>query len=560
MLSIKPTKEHFALALVVGFGLFLYLYKLDQIPSGFYVDEALTGYNAYSLLQTGKDEYGKLFPIALRFFGSYTPPLYTYLTIPIIALFGLNIASVRLLSVLSGASCIMVVYFLLKELNLAKSKFTPVIGAFLFALSPWNVFYSRVGYEVHLAFLIFSLGTLLTWIGINRKPKYIIYGFSLLSLSTYAAHTQKFLVPIVVVGLLVLFRQEFAKRQLKKNLYQGLIIALIIQIPNLYLLSTPAFFTKTSLFYYSTVISQAEKIGNLIPMLFSSPLAFTREVLSQFITYFSPRSLFFLGDADPQRSIPELSVFYQWMIIPYLLGLFAFWKNRKKNSVKYILLFAFTVPLPTTLVGDPFSTQRALPLLLPIIIIIGVGMDKLIYQKKLQLWVPIFIVLIATSLLLLWRSYFVLFPNERAVIWGKGFQQLAFEIKQRPKDNFVIDQARSKPAYIELLFFLKYPPEKFHDEVSPTIKSNYYTDTAFDQNYKFANIETRNIIWEEDIYQEQILVGDALAISEQQVKEHFLEKEFEIKSPLSETIFIGFRTSSTNKCTAEYNKVHCKGI
>ena len=241
------------------------------------------------------------------------------------------------------------------------------------------------------------------------------------------------------------------------------------------------------------------------------------------------------------------------MIIPYFVGVYLLLKGRKKRSLKFILLLCLLAPLPAALAGDPFSTQRALPLLLPLIIVIALGTDRIIAKLKTKIWLPALAILISFSLLLLWRSYFVFLPNERAKAWGYGFRQLAEEIKKRPSDKFLIDQSRIKPAYIELTFFLKYPPEKFQKELDQTIKENYYTNTSFSENYSFGNIETRNINWEEDIYKEQILVGDELAISEGQAKEHFLTKVFEIRDPVDTIVFQGYKTDPKEKCAKTLN-------
>src|SRR3989344_6109468 len=160
--------EILVLFLILLIGSFLYLYKLDSIPSGIYADEAETGYNAYSILKTGKDEYGKSYPFAMRFFGSYTPPLYTYLSVPVIALFDLSIFSTRFSSAISGILSIAIVFLLLKSLNITKSFFSPLLGTLLFAIAPWMVFFSRIGYEMNLAFLFFSLTTLLIWQGLKN--------------------------------------------------------------------------------------------------------------------------------------------------------------------------------------------------------------------------------------------------------------------------------------------------------------------------------------------------------------------------------------------------------
>ncbi len=58
--------------------LFLHFYKLTSIPSGLNQDETSIGYNAYSVLTTGKDEYGKSYPIYFKSFGDEKLPVYIY--------------------------------------------------------------------------------------------------------------------------------------------------------------------------------------------------------------------------------------------------------------------------------------------------------------------------------------------------------------------------------------------------------------------------------------------------------------------------------------------------
>ena len=48
-------------------------------------DEAAIGYNAYSLLQTGKDEHGQSWPLHFKSFGDYKPGGYFYLVLPFVS-------------------------------------------------------------------------------------------------------------------------------------------------------------------------------------------------------------------------------------------------------------------------------------------------------------------------------------------------------------------------------------------------------------------------------------------------------------------------------------------
>lgn len=530
------------LGAILLMAVFLFVFKLDKVPSGLYVDEATVGYNAYSILKTGKDEYGKSFPILFRLFGSYTPPLFVYGLIPFVWALGLNVLAIRLLSVLSGLVITLIVFLFLKSLK-KTSPWLPYLGGLLFAISPWTIFYARLGYEVTFAFAIFIIGAYCIWLGLE-KSEYLKRGLFILSLSAYGAHTQRYLAPLFILTILIVFRKKLFRQKFRKQLLIGLFLAFIIQIPQLLLINTPAFWNKGNLFYSGQVINRAQNTLGFLPYFLAFPIAFLRELFSQWITYFSPRSLFFLPDPDLQRSLPAMSVFYDWMVVPYLLGLYLLWQARRKDWVKYLFILAVLSPLPTALVSDPFSTQRALPLLFPLIITITLGVNKLLLSLKKN-WQRIFVLglLVAYSLIFFWRSYFILFRKERAVVWGYGFEQLAEIIKKNPETNFVIDQVRMKPVYIELAFYQKFSPAELQKTVDQEVSKNYYWQTTFDPEYNFANIETRSISWGDDVYKKQILVGDEFSISQAQADEHFLEEAFEIKDVLGNLIFRGYSTN-----------------
>ena len=74
------------------------IWDIGNNPAGFFADEASIGYNSYLILTTGKDEWGRRFPLFFRAFGEYKNPLDIYLTAPFIAIFGLNEFSVRISS------------------------------------------------------------------------------------------------------------------------------------------------------------------------------------------------------------------------------------------------------------------------------------------------------------------------------------------------------------------------------------------------------------------------------------------------------------------------------
>ena len=98
------TKQTLILIIILSLSFILRIYQINSNPPGLTWDEASLGYNAYSILKTGKDEYGSFLPITLKSFGDYKPAVYAYLSLPFIAVLGLNELAVRLPSVLSSAS------------------------------------------------------------------------------------------------------------------------------------------------------------------------------------------------------------------------------------------------------------------------------------------------------------------------------------------------------------------------------------------------------------------------------------------------------------------------
>ena len=90
----------------------LRIYKVSEYPQGLYWDEVAIGYNAYSVLQTGKDEYGKLLPITFESFQDSKLPGYIYLTSIAELFFGATSFAVRFISVVSGVVSVYLIYLI----------------------------------------------------------------------------------------------------------------------------------------------------------------------------------------------------------------------------------------------------------------------------------------------------------------------------------------------------------------------------------------------------------------------------------------------------------------
>src|SRR3990167_2712527 len=105
------------LILIIALAFALRFWRLDSYPA-LNADEAAIGYNAYSLIQTGKDEHGNPWPIHFQSFNDYKPGFYFYLVVPFVKLLGLNEWSVRIPNALLGVATVYILYLLVKELKI----------------------------------------------------------------------------------------------------------------------------------------------------------------------------------------------------------------------------------------------------------------------------------------------------------------------------------------------------------------------------------------------------------------------------------------------------------
>src|SRR5258708_4621414 len=149
-------KHWFLILFVLFVALFLRVYKVESNPPGLTSDEASLGYNAYSILKTGRDEYGTLLPIIFKSFGDYKPGLYVYLAVPAIATLGLNETAVRLPSVIAGIFTVYLVYLVTRELF--KNDRLALISLVVAATNPWLIYFSRGAWEVNIALTLTLTG------------------------------------------------------------------------------------------------------------------------------------------------------------------------------------------------------------------------------------------------------------------------------------------------------------------------------------------------------------------------------------------------------------------
>lgn len=528
------------LALLLGFG--FRFYKLGVSPAGVYVDEASLGYNAYSILKTGKDEFGKTLPVMFRSFTTFQSPAYSYLSIPLVYFLGLNPLSVRLPSAIFGFLTIPLLYLLIKKLASPYSNLLPSLSAFFLAISPWHILYSRTAYETNVALFFLMLAVYLFYTSLE-KPWIMLSSSLFFAVSMMSYRAEIFVVPLLIIILLVDNRKKIFNDP-KKYLFPLLISTIIgfsILLPTIKISGTAGFKARTStLNIFSESLQRPwgyeENLNSYSKFLNNHQILATREFFSLYTSYFSPRYIFSLGDSGPRKPYPDLATFFVWQFPLYLLGLYFLIKNKTLGSLRnFVFGLLLLSPIPASLTRDPYSTIRSLPMVVPLVVIVSFGLIKILelipplFNKLKYLIIFFFIIYSASKLFV---SIFYLHDYFRSVYWDYGWKQVIDYLPQLdPKLPILVDSSRGHP-YIQFLFFQQYDPATFQRDNVEVSSSEYYTNLTRNLSKNLNRVTVRNFDWKADTERfEQYIITDYLAISGEQIKEHHLSLVKEIKFP-----------------------------
>jgi len=460
-------KRYFILILIILIGFGLRLYRLGDNGIGFFRDEAALGFNSWSILKTGADEYGQKLPIFFRSFEVFFLPAYVYLSVPVFAIFGLTFFATRFLSFASGTVLIYIGYIIAKEIF--KKEEAALVSAFVLAISPWAIFYSKGAFEGNLALLFFSIGFYF-WLKFFRlkKQKLFFVGILFFVASMYTYQAPRFVAP-AFIAVSILFSKNWLPRW--KLWLTGSIFAVVLYLPILSLFFLPSSYHRA---VGVSIFSDASSPPGYDPNLgsFQNFFLIPRQLTSLYLAYFSPRNLFWLGDYNPQREIAGFSVFYIWQLPFLFIGM---WKLIKKKSIdiKPLLALVFIAPIPAALTKDPFHTYRSLILFLPLSLFIGYGL--FVFYQKFGKFAKVFMLSIIVYYLSLFMfNFYKLTAVWHWQDWDYGYGEIIEFVKTQPQNlRVVIDNTRTQ-SYIHFLFHGLIPLSNYQKMASKLVDNGQY--------------------------------------------------------------------------------------
>ena len=483
----------------------LRLVYLRDAPPSLNWDEVSQGYNAYSILKTGRDEWGSLLPLAnFRAYGDYPVALNLYLTIPFIAIFGLSEFSLRVPHAILGSFTVLAAYFL--ALGLTKSKKVSLITALLVAIEPWSLFLSRfvVLSNLSVFFITFAFAAFF-----NRDKGRYLFPLSIffLGLSLFSYHSARIVTPVLLAAGFFIYKKQVLEK-LKKDSKVKVLIAVLLLVfflPLPYLLSRPETRARSKFVFLIDDASVAKIIemrqdsslpGPLARLVYNRPTYFIREFTANYVDYFSSKFLFTQGGTQYQFSIPKRGLLYLINLPLFYLGLLTVFKKalRKQKDYLFVVVWLLASPIPAAITSGQYAVVRASSMLPLPMLFSAIGLAGILDWLKSRIKVAnLLLGIYLLVLFLLARSYLILYFGEYhkdySWSWQWGYKEVVEYAKQNylDYDKIIVTKKYGEPHEF-FLFFWPWDPGNYRGD--PNLirfyQSGWYWVDGFDKFY-FVN-------------------------------------------------------------------------
>ncbi|NCN87781.1 MAG: hypothetical protein GW941_02705 [Candidatus Pacebacteria bacterium] len=505
----KKIIVYLCLSLIIILTTSLRLFNLENLPGAFFTDEAALGYNAWSLVTTLKDEYGKFLPLTLRSFDDYKPAIYSYLAIPFVSILGLTQTSSRMPAAISGILLVITIFFLIRKIT--KNNSLSLLSSLVLAITPWHIEISRTAIEAGVSLFLTTLS--ITIYKKDNKLKTIL-SLVLLVLSLWTYHSARLVAPLIILSA-IFFRVIRVSR-----IYTFSVSLIFIFGIFLSLTASQSRFGQISIFSdLESQLIREEGIredGGLIPTSIietrinhNKLLSISQSFAKSYIKNTSLDYLFLGGAQPPRVTIPETGQFLLIFLPFFLFGLAISIRVIDKPINKWLIFWLIIAPIPASLTTAEIPNTYRTIFLLPVIsILIALGLYtsyKLTkkYLGKISFFFA-FLITIAISLNFYkaWHQYRV--HQQVHQPWHRqyGYKDLIKYLNSIEDLAKVTITNRENEPYMMYLFYNKIEPSSYQSQPEKRlghleIDSGKDTWTLF--NYTFteeacpSNLDDNNI-------------------------------------------------------------------
>ncbi len=441
---------------------FLRLFRLGRVPNGFSPDEASYGYNGYSLLHTGRDRFGEWLPLFSDNFGDLISASYMWLTVPSIALFGLDEFAVRLPAALAGIAAVWVLYKLGATFCNERAG---LLAALFLAISPWHIQISRYAERSPLLPLLFCAGLYFFLRWRQRAGNDLLWSALCFVLCLYTYAAARVFVPLFLVCTALLYIKPLLAD--KRRVLVSLALGFVLSLPALYHWTSPEGMART---HY---------------LLHWTPL----EWLANYVSYFNPDFLFFSGDANIRHSLRNVGQLHWMELATVTVGMaFSLLRRRRRDGLIFLWLLLYPIPAALTESGHAIRAVVGAPLFA---LFSGCGLAaafSLVEGRRLRIAACVAALVLVGSVGLYGKRYFVDYAEYGAPRWTYG-QREAFElIEERPYARVFLSNKMFLP-HIFALFYAAYPPAEYQRNPLRSVKQGIWKY----KHYRFGRYEVNAI-------------------------------------------------------------------
>lgn len=467
-------KTYIVLVLIGILAFFLRFYKVAQIPPALSWDEVSIGYNAYSILKTGRDEFGRFMPLdAFVAYGDYKPVLPIYLTVPFVALFGLTELAVRLPSVIAGTLTVLLTYFLVAELfnrSLFASRLS-LLASLLLAISPWHMQLSRAGFEANIALFFVVLGI---WFVLKarERPELFIASWLPFVASMYTFNSARYFVPMLGLLLFIYCWKEI--RMHTKQFVAGLSIAVIFLLPIMpYLVSPQARlrFAEVNIFTDLSVVQTANQRidadGNTwwSKVFHNRRIGYAKSYLLHLFDHLEPSFLFIRGDGNPKFSIQDVGQLYIVELPLLIIGIY--WLFAQDRRVAWFLVaWLISALLPAATARETphaLRIENSLPVW-QIFISFGLlsAYSHQLSAKKRIVLIGIITIMYVGNFSYYWHNYYNHYAVEYSGEWQWGYREAIQAIApiKNQYDTIIMTENIGRP-HMYIAFYERLDPQEY---------------------------------------------------------------------------------------------------
>ncbi len=518
---------------ILSIGFFLRIWHIKESAANIGFDEAALGYNAYSLMLTGKDEHAFKYPISLKSFGDYKPAMYTYLTIPFIKIFGLTNLSLRMVSAISG---VVLAYFVYLILGIyVKDEKYRIAGLILAVMQPWSLHFSRVALETNLSAAFYTMGIYFYLKNRNKFNIYLYIGYIFCFIaSIYSYHGARVAVPLFLI-LMQLDPIKWMLRDKKKLFNRREILSIMVII-----------FCYIPIFLNASAMSVLTRFNQENFFKIFSPYA-PKELLNfplikfyyligmlcgRLWAYFSPINWggkIYIWIRQSVMHIPEFGMVGWIESITFIVGVVLIIKNIIKDKYRVLVYWLVAGLAPAAATWNWFHPLRCLNAMGSVEIFCFLGMIY-VYKQLGTFLKIVFLSLILIQFVFIVNneigfSYYETHGNFQPGGFMEGVEIIKNVYDQY--DQIIVDSPQAQ-SYIFILYYFKIDPILVQSQShlrKPNEKRSWNVD--------FGKFKFRTINWQEDRKLKKTILWKYPDLDVNEIKKQNNAKYFLTKHPIS---------------------------